>query len=76
MSYSLKNVFKQEPAAIRAAVLAVLGVLVMTGVVTLSAQAVAGIGVSVSLVLDLFYVRPLSASKSALHELSEASEQD
>jgi hypothetical protein len=69
--YNIRNVFKQEPNAIREAVIAIFGVLVMTGVVNLSAEAVAGVGVVVSLVLGLFYVRPLTTSKDALRELKD-----
>lgn len=69
--YSIRNVFKQEPNAIREAVIAVLAVLVMTGVVDISAEATAGIGLCVSLVLGLFYVRPLSTSTSALQDLAK-----
>lgn len=68
--YSLKNIFKQEPNAIREAILSILAVLVMTDVVEISEEATAGIGLMVSVILGLFYVRPLSASVDALKELS------
>lgn len=68
--YSIKNVFKQEPNAIREAILAILAVLVMTDVIQVSEEVTAGIGLCVSIVLGLFYVRPLTASKDALKTLS------
>lgn len=68
--YDPRNIFKQEPNAIREAILAILAVLVMTDVVDISEEATAGIGLCVSLVLGLFYVRPLTASKDALQSLS------
>lgn len=69
--YSIRNVFRQEPNAIREAILAILAVLVMTDVVNISEEATAGIGLCVSLVLGLLYVRPLSASTSALEDLAK-----
>lgn len=68
--YSIKELFNKEPNAIREAVITILGILVMTDVVSISADAVAGIGVGVSIVLGLFYVRAKSVSKAALEELS------
>jgi hypothetical protein len=70
--YNLRNVFAREPNAIREAILAILGIFVMLGVIDVSAEVVAAVGVAISLVLGLFYVRPLTASKDALNELGEA----
>lgn len=67
--YSIRNILVQEPNAVRGAVLAVLAVLVMTQVVTVSAEAVAGIGLAVEVVLNLFYVKPLSVSRDAMNKL-------
>lgn len=67
--YSIKNVFTQEPAQVKSAFLAILAALVITGTVNLSGEATAAIGIAVEVLLNLFYVRPLTASKSALSEL-------
>lgn len=67
--YSIRNILVQEPNAVRGGVLAVLAVLVMTQVVTVSAEAVAGIGLAVEVVLNLFYVKPLSVSRDAMSKL-------
>lgn len=68
--YSMKNLLQREPNAIREFVLAVLGVLVMTGVVHISAEAVAGIGLVVSSGLGLLYVRQMTVSKAGLRKLA------
>lgn len=47
----------------------ILGVLVMTGVVTLDGKTVAGIGVAIESVLALLYVRPLTVSKAGINAL-------
>lgn len=68
--YSVTNLLQKEPNAIRGAILSILGVLVMTNVVSISAEAVAGIGVSIELLLTLFYVRPMSVSRKGMEELA------
>lgn len=68
-NYSLANVFTQEPGRVKTAILAVLATLVITGVVTVSVQGAAAIGVAVEALLDLFYVRPLTVSTRSLGEL-------
>lgn len=68
--YSIKNVFKQEPNAIKAAIVTLLATLVMAGVVNLSGEQVAGYGLALEVLLGLFYVRPLSISKKAIDDLA------
>lgn len=70
--YKLRNVLKQEPNAIRETVIAVLGLLVTVGVIDVSAEIVAAAGVGISMLLGLFYVRPLTASTDALSKLTDA----
>lgn len=69
--YSLAQVLKQEPAAVAAAAKVVLGVLVLVGVLTMSAEALAGWVIAIEALLNLFYVRPLTVSKDALSNLEE-----
>jgi hypothetical protein len=70
--YSLRNILLQEPSTISAVVVAILNVFVLVGWLALSDKAVIGIDTAAVLVLNLFYVRPLTASKSGLQELAEA----
>lgn len=67
--YSFKRVIAQEPNAVAAALMALLNVFVMTGVVSWGGDVVAGVNTALVLVLGLFYVRPLSVSKSGLEEI-------
>lgn len=69
--YSLGQILRQEPNAIRTALLAILGALVITGVVELDAEEVAAWGIAAETVLTLLYVRPLSVSKDSLNELDQ-----
>lgn len=73
--YGIKNVLTHEPVAVKAALVAVLGALVITGVINLDGEAVAAWGIAVELVLGLFYVRQTSASKAALDEWKDAEEE-
>lgn len=68
--YSLKNILKQNPLAVKSAIFAILGALVITGVVTLSAEALAAWGVAIEMVLNLFYVSPSTVNRSKLEELA------
>jgi hypothetical protein len=61
--FSPRNLLTQEPAAIKAAVLAVLAALITTGVIGISAEAVAAWGLAIELVLGLLYVRSVTTSK-------------
>lgn len=67
--YSLRNIFLQEPNAVRTAVVAILAALVVTEVIDISTEAVAAWGIVIEVVLTLFYVRPLSVSKEGLRQL-------
>lgn len=67
--YSFRQVFKQEPNAIREVVLLTLGVLVALDVIQISEEVTAMVGVLISALLGLFYVRPLSVSRDAIREL-------
>lgn len=69
--YDLRNIFKQEPNAVRTAFLTLLAIPVLLGWIEISAEAVAGIGLGVETTLSLFYNRRLSVSKFALEELKE-----
>jgi len=60
--YSLKAILDKEPAAIAEAVRVILPVLILMGVLHLSAEALAGIVLALSAVLTLF-VRSASTSK-------------
>lgn len=74
--YNIRNVFKQEPNAIREVVLSILAVPILLEWWEIGAEAVAGVGLAISLLLGLFYVRPLSASVVALKQWGEAIQQD
>lgn len=67
--YSIRRVFAQEPNAVAAALMAILNVFVMTGALDWDGDVVAGVNTALVLALGLFYVRPLSVSKSGLEEL-------
>jgi len=67
--YSVKNLFKQEPTAISAFVVATLNVFVLAGIIHLTKDVILATNTSLVLGLGLFYVRPLTTSRSALQEL-------
>lgn len=67
--YSIRNLLTQEPTAISAFIIATLNVFVLASVIHLSKDVVLATNTSLVLGLGLFYVRPLTASKSALSEL-------
>lgn len=70
--FSLKQILKQEPAAIVSVLVGWLTVFVVVGVIDWSAevlQTVEGVGIATLL---LFYVRPTTVSKDALSKLFEA----
>lgn len=70
--YSIKQVFKQEPAAIVAVLMGWLMVAVVAGWVTMSSatlQAVNSAGVGTLL---LAYVRPLTSSRDGLQQVHDA----
>lgn len=68
--YSIKQLFMQEPNTVRSAVMAIIGALVITGVINLSVEALAEWGVAFELTITLFYVRPLSVSKAGLRAIT------
>lgn len=67
--YDLRKIFAQEPNAVAAALMAILNVFIMTGALDWTPETVAGVNTALVLALGLFYVRPLSVSKSGLEEL-------
>ncbi len=70
--YSVKNLFTQEPASITGFIIATLNLLVLAHVFYLSKDLVLATNGVLMLGLNLFYVRPLSTSTSALRALGEA----
>lgn len=72
--YSVKQLFKQEPAAIKAALTAVLSACIVAGVITVSAETLAAIGVAFELVLGLLWVRQLTVTKDALAQVNASQE--
>lgn len=69
--YSLKAVFTQEPSAIVAVLMLGLNLLAITHVVQVTAEQLAAVNAFLLPAFNLFYVRPLTASKSALNELTK-----
>lgn len=70
--YSIKNVFTQEPATVSAGVMTLIAVaLAWFPGLEVSAEQIAVTEGGLATFLALFYVRPLTASKSALTELSD-----
>lgn len=70
--YSIKQLLKQEPAAIVSVIIMWLTVLVVSGQITWSAetlQAINGAGVASML---LFWVRPATVTKDALSQFAQA----
>ncbi len=68
--YSLKNILKQNPLAVKSAAMAILGALVVTGVITLSSEAIAAWAVAIEMVLNLFYVSPSTVNRAKLEQLN------
>lgn len=68
--YSFKQLFSQEPAAIKAAVYSVGAALITSGTLTCSVNTLASIIAPTEIILNLFYVRALTVTKSALNELN------
>lgn len=68
--YSLKQLLRQEPSAVKEFVTTVLGTLVLMGVIDVSKDVIVGSGILISVLLGLFYVRPLTASRDAINQLS------
>lgn len=56
--YNPKEVFKKEPAVLAGALQTVVNAVVGFGLVSASAEQLAGVNVAVLAVLTLFYVRP------------------
>lgn len=67
--YSIKNLLTQEPSAISGFVVATLNLLVLASVIHITKDLVVASNAVLILGLNLFYVKPLTASKSALKEL-------
>lgn len=70
-NYSFKQVFTQEPAQIKSAVYAVGAALIVAGVIHCDVVTLASIVAPTEIILNLFYVRPLTVTKSAMQELSD-----
>lgn len=68
--YSFRQLFSQEPAAIKTAVYAVGAALITSGKITCSVETLASVIAPTEIILNLFYVRPLTVTRSALNELS------
>lgn len=56
--YNLGGILRKEPAVVAAVAEAVFSLLVLMGVIDVSATVVAGVGGVTAMVLALFYVRP------------------
>lgn len=68
--YSIGNILRQEPTTVSAAVIAILNVLAAAHVFAVSTEQLAAINTAVVMLLGLFYVRPLTASKAGLEKLA------
>lgn len=69
-NYGFRNLLKQEPTAISAFIISTLNVFVLAGVIHLTKDVVLATNTTLVLGLGLFYVRPLTASKSSIAELA------
>lgn len=69
--YNIKRVLQQEPATVSAAVLNLLGVAVILDIVNVSDKATAVIGMAVTNVLSLFYVRTKTVTKDYLAQTGQ-----
>lgn len=69
--YNIKQIFNQEPALVSAAVIDVIGVLELTDIVDLTADAHAGIAMAVTSVLSLFYIRAKTVTKAHLSRIGQ-----
>lgn len=72
MMYSLSQIFKQEPAAIKSAIYSIGAALIVSGVLTMDVTTLAALIAPTEIILNLFYVRPLTVTKDALKELSSS----
>lgn len=62
--YSLRQILKQEPAAVKAALLAVVAAVVGVKNYHIDSDSLLQVGVALELVLGLFYVRRFSKSNA------------
>lgn len=67
--YSIGNALTQAPDKMKNTVLAVLGALVVIGVIEASGEEVAAVGIAVERVLDLLYAAPLKKKNEEAHTL-------
>lgn len=67
--YSLRNILLQEPVSISGAVVVLLNTAIIVFGLHLTAIQVGAINAAVVAVLNLFYVRPMVASKAGLRNL-------
>lgn len=67
--YDPRNVFKQEPANVVGFLMLVVNFLIAMQFVSLTDLQIAATNALLIGGLNLFYVRPLTASKDALHAL-------
>lgn len=70
--YSLKTFLAQEPAAVKAALVALVSAAIVSGWFTISAEALAAWGTALELLLGLGYVRARTVTTSALQQVNDA----
>lgn len=73
--YDPRQIFKQEPAAIKAALVALVTVFIVSGTITISSSTLASAGTAFELVAGLLYVRQLTVTKKALSDLKDAQDE-
>ena len=73
--YSPRQVFKQEPAAVKTAIMTILAALVLSGVISADEKTLVAWGLAIEFLLNLFYVRPATVTRDALNELSRGQDQ-
>ncbi len=67
--YSLKNVLLQKPDQVKRTVLSILGLLVLAGAITISADTAVAWAIAIENVLGMLYVSPLTVSKAGIQAL-------
>lgn len=70
--YSIRNLLVQQPAKVKAAILAILVAAKTSGLIHLSGDEVAQWGLALEIVLGLLYVDTLTASTDALDQWQKA----
>lgn len=72
MVYSFKSLLTQDPTKVTAAIMSVVNVLVISNAIGWDENTLGAVNTALVLVLALFYVGPLTASKQELGELKAA----